>query len=166
MRVVIEPTIRADHDEIRRLVDGGFRGVDPSGVEVRVERSRGPRQSFSGRAYLEPPSRPRPLPGTRYLVRVWVPALLRDRGYPKSYRYARRVTAPWITVRTWRERLVALVAHEACHVRQFREGLRRSEVAAERWAEHVLAAWGSVGGPADAGGALDGRTGQLRFPFP
>ena len=43
----------------------------------------------------------------------------------------------------WRERLVALAAHEACHVRQFREGLRRSEVEAERWALRVLEAWRS-----------------------
>jgi hypothetical protein len=37
------------------------------------------------------------------------------------------------------------VAHEACHVRQFREGLRRSEVEAERWAESLLERWRCAG---------------------
>ena len=58
-----------------------------------------------------------------------------------SYRYPRRKTAPSITVQDWRERFIALVAHEAYHTRQFREGLRRSEVAAERWAASVLEDW-------------------------
>ena len=58
-----------------------------------------------------------------------------------TQRYPRRKTAPWITVGNWRERLVSLGAHEACHVRQFREGTRRSEVEAERWALAVLGRW-------------------------
>jgi hypothetical protein len=39
---------------------------------------------------------------------------------------------------------VALVAHEAYHTRQFREGLRRSEVQAERWAAQILESWREV----------------------
>lgn len=130
--------IRVDQGELRRLIQDGFAGIEPDGVEVRVERAARSRDSFTGRAYPEPPRRPRAHPATRYLVRLRVPALLRHRGYPKSYRYPRRKTAPWIIVHDWRERFIALVAHEAFHVRQFREGLRRSEVAAERWAAEVL----------------------------
>src|SRR5436190_23925828 len=80
-------------------------------------------------------------PGVRFLVRLRIPATLRNRGYPMTHRYPGRKTAPWITVRSWRERFVALAAHEACHVRQFRENLRRSEVEAERWALEALDRW-------------------------
>jgi hypothetical protein len=84
------------------------------------------------------------LPGTLFLVRLRLPGVLRNRGYPRAYRYTGLVTAPWITVRGWRERLLALAAHEAFHVHQFREGLRRSEVAAERWALKKLADWAAA----------------------
>ena len=141
IRIVVSGEIRADHGELRRLVEEGFAGIDPSGVEVRVERAQRSWDSFTGRAYFEPPRRLRPHPATRYLVRLKVPSVLRNRGYPKTYRYPRRKTAPSISVDDWRERFIALVAHEACHVRQFREGSRRSEVAAERWAASVLEDW-------------------------
>jgi hypothetical protein len=137
-RIVVSPEIKADHGELRRLIEEGFTGVDPEGVEVRVERAVRSLDSFTGRAYSEPPRRPRTHPGTLYLIRLKLPGALRNRGYPQSYRYPQRKTAPSITVRDWRERFVALVAHEAFHVRQFREGLRRSEVTAERWAMDVL----------------------------
>ncbi|MGH2556712.1 MAG: hypothetical protein ACRDHO_13470 [Actinomycetota bacterium] len=137
-RVVVSDEIKIDRGELRRLIENGFAGIDPDGVEVRVERAARSRESFTGRAYPQPPRRPKPHPGTRYLVRLKLPRALRNRGYPQSYRYPRRKTAPWIVVHDWRERFVALVAHEAFHVRQFREGLRRSEVAAERWAFEVL----------------------------
>jgi hypothetical protein len=141
MLIRVDPAIRADHDELRSLVLEAFDGVELGGVEVRLERCRGSADSFTGRAYPEPPRRPRPAEGTEYLVRLMVPSLMRNRAYPKTYRYRGRSTAPWITVHDWRERLVALAAHEAYHVVQFRQGLRRSEVVAERWAERVLTSW-------------------------
>jgi hypothetical protein len=139
--IVVSGDIRAHHGELRRLIEEGFAGIDATGVEVRVERAVRSWDSFTGRAYSEPPRRPRAHPATRYLVRLKVPSILRNRGYPKSYHYPQRKTAPSITARDWRERFIALVAHEAFHVRQFREGLRRSEVAAERWALSVLEDW-------------------------
>lgn len=144
MRMVVNAEIRADHDELVRLVVDGFDGVDDSGVEVRLERCRSSWQSFTGRAYAGPLRRPRPHPDTRFLVRLWVPTVFRSRAYPRTYHYPKRKTAPSITVLDWQERLVALAAHEAFHVHQFREGLRRSEVAAERWAERRLRAWRSA----------------------
>jgi hypothetical protein len=149
LRIEVSEEIRADHGHLRRLIGEGFTGIDPSGVEVRVERARRAWESFTGRAYFELPRRPRPRAGTRYLVRLKVPSVLRNRGYPMSYKYPRRKTAPSITVRDWRERFIALVAHEAFHIRQFREGLRRSEVVAERWAASVLEDWreGRIGAP-------------------
>lgn len=139
--VIVDGVSERNRGEIRRLVQIAFDGVDSAGVEVRVERSRTSRESFTGRAYGGRPSRPRTDASTRYLVRLWLPGTLRNRGYPHSYRYPGRRTAPTITVRDWRERLVALAAHEACHVRQFRQGLRRSEVEAERWAAKRLERW-------------------------
>jgi hypothetical protein len=170
MRIRVGEEIRADHEEIRRLVVEGFDGVDRTGVEVQVRRARRQGESFTGRAYFTLPSRPRPHPETTFLVKLSLPGTLRNRAYPKTYRYWNRKTAPWITVRDWRERLVALVAHEACHVRQFRDGLRRSEVEAERWAASTLNAWraGGVGaGTAalDEVPPVDGRAVQLVLPL-
>jgi hypothetical protein len=141
MLIRVSEEIRGDHDEVRRLVRSGFDGVNPGGVEVHVEPLRRPRDSFTGLAYFQLPTRPRTEPGTRYLVRIRLPRILRNRDYPKTYRYPGRRTAPWITVGDWRERLLVLAAHEACHVWQFREGRRRSEVQAERWAAARLIVW-------------------------
>ena len=142
VRLVIRPEIdRKHHVDIGRLVAEAFAGVEAEGVEIHVERARNSWESFTGRAYGGRPRRPRSHPATRFLVRVKIPATLRNRAYPKTYRYPRLKTAPWITVRDWQERFVALVAHEAYHTRQFREGLRRSEVQAERWAARVLESW-------------------------
>jgi hypothetical protein len=139
--VAVDEAIRADPGELRSLVLDGFEGVDGSGVVVLVERARRRQESFTGRAYWQPPPSLRRGPDTRFAVRLRIPATLRNRGYPMTHRYPRRKTAPWIIVGDWRERLVALAAHEACHVRQFREGLRRSEVEAERWALAALDRW-------------------------
>ena len=143
MRIRLSADIRADHDEIRRLVHAGFDGVEHGDVEVEVIRARDSRLSFTGLAFWElpPAARRRGVPGVRYLVRLRLPATIRNRAYPKTYRYRGRTTAPWITVADWRERLLTLAAHEACHVRQFRGRLRRSEIEAERWAQATLGAW-------------------------
>jgi hypothetical protein len=141
VRIVVSEAIAADVEELRLLIHEAFAGIDVSGVELRIEPARNSRESFTGRAYPEPPRRPKPAPGTLFFVRLRLPGALRNRGYPRAYRYTGLVTAPWITVQDWRERLVALAAHEAFHVYQFREGLRRSEVAAERWALKKLAEW-------------------------
>ena len=142
MRVLVAPEIRGDHAEIRRLVLEAFSYESDPAVEVRVERARNRRESFTGRAYSHPPKRSAS-PGTRFLVRLRIPSVLRNGHYPQTYRYTGRTTAPWITVRSWRERLVALAAHEACHVRQFRTGARASEIEAERWAVRILDRWSS-----------------------
>jgi hypothetical protein len=147
MWVVLDGAIRADPEELRRLVATGFAGVDASDVEVRVDRARSSRESFTGRAHGRRPPRLASHPDTRFLVHLRIPGVLRNRAYPKTYRYPRRTTAPAITVLDWRERLLTLVAHEAWHVHQFRTGLRRSEVAAERWALRTLEAWRARGRP-------------------
>ena len=141
MRIVVDQEIRANPEELGALIVASFQGVDRDGVEVRLEWARGRRSTYTGRAYPEMPRRWRAHPGVRYLVRLDLPAVLRNRGYPLTYRYRGLRTAPWITVRDWRERIVALAAHEAYHTHQFRHAMRRSEVQAERWAVRVLEAW-------------------------
>jgi hypothetical protein len=142
VRVRIRPEIDERHrGDLERLIGEAFAGVETDGVEVHVERAKSSWESFTGRAYGGRPKRPRSHPTTRFLVRVKVPGSLRNRAYPRTYRYPRLKTAPWITVDDWQERFVALVAHEAFHTRQFREGLRRSEVQAERWAFRILESW-------------------------
>ena len=142
VRVLIRSEIdQRHHGDLGRLVSEAFAGIDADGVEVHIERARNSWESFTGRAYGGRPKRPRSHPSTRFLVRVKVPGTLRNRSYPRTYRYPRLKTAPWITVRDWQERFVALVAHEAYHTRQFRDGLRRSEVQAERWAARTLESW-------------------------
>ena len=165
MRIHVSDAFSIDAEELRLLIHEAFAGVDASGVEVRVERARKTNESFTGRAYPEPPRRPQPAPGTQFFVRLRLPGALRNRGYPRAYRYTGLVTAPWITVRDWRERLVALAAHEAFHVHQFREGLRRSEVAAERWALKKLAEWTTARRVerAAAWRGIEMRNGQLRL---
>jgi hypothetical protein len=137
----VSQDIRTDHHELRRLIRWAFHGVDVSALEIHLEPLRRRRESFTGLAYFQLPTRPRTEPGTRYLVRLRLPRALRNRDYPKTYRYPGRRTAPWITVGDWRERLLALAAHEACHIWQFRGGHRRSEVQAERWAAGRLLEW-------------------------
>ena len=81
---------------------------------------------------------PRVAKTTRCLITLKVPADLDALSYPVAFQYRRRgrvlSTAPKIEVHNWREEIVHLVAHEAYHSKQFRNGMRQSEVAAERWA--------------------------------
>ena len=168
MRIVIDRGIRGDHPELRRLVAAGFDGVEGSDVEVRVRPAGRPSRSYTGRAYPTPPRSARLSPGVRYLVVLFVPTVRRNRGYPKTHRYPRLRTAPWITTRDWRERLLALSAHEACHVRQFRLGLRRSEVEAERWAKRAIEGGAETGdrdaaAPIEEAPATNRRPEQLTF---
>jgi len=139
--IAVSEEIRANHVLLRSIVSEGFGGLAADDVEVCVEPPRDRGLAFCGRAYAEPPARWRTTERTRYIVRLFVPRRLVARGYPRTYRYRDRSTAPWITVQDWRERLLALAAHEACHIRQFRDGSRRSEIQAERFALQTLTAW-------------------------
>ncbi|MDQ3573604.1 MAG: hypothetical protein M3404_01580 [Actinomycetota bacterium] len=109
-------------------------------VERHVENRLGER--MSGCAYEELPSMARVAPSIRYLVTLKVPVALDSLTYPFILKYRRggteMKTAPAIEVHNWPEEFVHLVAHEAAHVDQFRGGLAKSEVAAERWALKVL----------------------------
>ena len=137
MRIEIDERIGADHDEVRGLILEGFRGVGRDAVEVHVVANRS-RATFAGRAWPEPPRGRRLADGGRFLVEIAMPRRPSEEGFPFTWRYPRMKTAPQLTARDWRERLFAVAAHEAYHVKQFRRGMRRSEVTAERWAARSL----------------------------
>ncbi len=154
MRIVVSELITADHQEVRGLIHEGFHGVGKDAVEVHVV-TNGSRFAISGRAWPElPKSRP-VAPGTHYLVQIEMPRRPSGKGYPFVWRYPRLKTPPELRARDWRERLLAVAAHEAYHVKQFRSGMRRSEVTAERWAERMLADYRD--GSSTVGAATNGR---------
>ena len=95
-------------------------------------------QRFTGRAWSEPPKRRPRAPETRWLVEIVMPSRPPTDGYPLEWRYPGLKTAPAFVARDWRDLLFAVAAHEAYHVKQFRMGKRRSEIAAERWAHRAL----------------------------
>lgn len=97
----------------------------------RVERHR----RFHGRAYEEIPERSR-AKGSRYLIVLNVPLDPEQLDYPYEWQYKKR--APVNRYQSWQEELVHLAAHEAKHIEQYREGLPRSEVSCEFYADGVL----------------------------
>jgi len=131
--IVIAPHIRADHEEIEGLVVEGFHGIGKDDVEVQVVGTRSPTK-FAGKAWPELPRGRATSADTKWLVEITMPARPGTDGYPMEWRYPRLKTVPTFIAHDWRERLFAVAAHEAYHVKQFRMGMRRSEVTAERWA--------------------------------
>ena len=121
----------------RRRADAErFAALHGAAVERKVDDRLG--QRMSGCAYYSLPAVAAVARHTRYLVTLKVPQDLDRLPYPVTLRYHHGgtvlQTAPAIEVHDWREEFVHLVAHEACHVGQFRADLPKSEVAAERWA--------------------------------
>lgn len=137
MHIRIAPAIKVDHGEVDGLVREAFAEVLDAGAEVQVVATRSP-DRWSGKAWPGVPRNRRAQPGVRFLVELVIPGRPPRDGYPFEWRYPGLKTAPPIVVFDWRERLFALAAHEACHVAQFRDDVRRSEVAAERWALAAL----------------------------
>lgn len=122
---------------------------------VPVDRTR---HWVTGRAYDGVPV-PRAVPrGTRYVVTAKVPQVVPDGLLPAERTYHRAKRAGAATVATPADDLVLVLAHELRHVQQFRHGLPRSEVDAERAGQAALRDWvaaGRPGWPPDgAGGAL------------
>jgi len=102
-----------------------------------------PSYGYSGRAYPALPAVARVSPGVLFLVTLKMPAdpSVTGDSYPRISRYLRYKTAPPVTLADWTDELVHLAAHEARHVHQFRHGLRRSEIDAEKWAHAQLSAY-------------------------
>lgn len=137
MRVLISDQVRADHEEVRGIISDGFHGISRADVEVHVSANRS-RWIFTGRAWPELPPGRATNTETKFLVQIMMPRRPVASGFPYVWKYPRLKTAPELVAHTWQERLLAVAAHEAYHVKQFRFGMRRSEVTAERWAGRAL----------------------------
>jgi len=113
-------------------------------------------ERMSACAYYSLPSIARVRADTRYLVTMRLPRRLDALAYPQQLQYRRAgvvmPTAPVVQVSSWLEELVHLAAHEARHVAQFRLGLPKSEVDAERWAASAVEQF-RVGYAAEPAGA-------------
>lgn len=102
---------------------------------VESKAYRHPRAAgWSARTYDGVPSIAKVRPGVRYLVTMNIPADPRPLPYPVEHSYPGLKTAPRIRFDSWQEELFGMSAHEARHVEQFRHGLKRSEIDAERYA--------------------------------
>lgn len=112
------------------------------GGPVEVHSWAHPRAGgWSARSYDGVPSISSVTGGTRYLVTFNIPADPRRlTRYPEVHRDPRLKTSPVVTFHTWREQLFHIAAHEARHIHQFRHGVSRSELDAERWAASRLSA--------------------------
>lgn len=137
MNILIATRIRADHEEVRGIVTDGFHGIGREDVEVHVQANRS-KWVFTGKAWPELPPRTKTDLRTKFLVQIAMPVRPSVSGFPYIWRYPRLKTAPELVAECWQERLLAVAAHEAYHVKQFRRGMRRSEVTAERWAGRAL----------------------------
>ncbi len=101
----------------------------------------------TGRAYDGVPY-PRSVPrGTRYVVTVKVPQVRPEGLLPADRTYHRAKRAGATRIETPADDIVFVLAHELHHVHQFRDGLPRSEVDAERVGREVLRAWITAGRP-------------------
>lgn len=65
----------------------------------------------------------------------------RTHVYPLVYQTPGYKTAPRYTMADWREHVISTTAHEAIHSLEMSNGLRASELRAERGAVAVLKAW-------------------------
>jgi hypothetical protein len=122
----IRNTSRYPTGEVEHLVRFATGDVDMRRVCVNVKNSH--RYPYGGYAYLGVPKISNAPPSSEYLVTIRLGGLERFPFTPP-----RRRGVPPLRLACWREALVAVAAHEAQHIRQYREKLKRSEVECERF---------------------------------
>lgn len=114
--------------EVRKLVEIATKGVNTTKVAIHIRNSQ---YSYYGRAYFGVPSISRARGKAKWLMVVRIGAA---HHFPLKTKYPRLKTAPEFEMKSWKEAMVAVVAHEARHIQQFQRGWRRSEIDAERYA--------------------------------
>jgi hypothetical protein len=122
----IQNTSRYPTDDVERLVRFATADLDMRGVCVNVKNSH--RYAYGGYAYLGVPEISNAPPSSDYLVTLRL-------GAPERFPFTppRRRGVPPLRLACWREALVAVAAHEARHIEQYRQAARRSEVECERF---------------------------------
>jgi hypothetical protein len=130
--VVVRNTSRYPTDEVRRLVRFATAEVDMRRVCVNVKNSNV--HVCAGWAYDGVPEISNAPASCEYLITVRL-------GPPDRFpaRLPTKKSSPRIRVGCWREALVAMAAHEAKHIEQYRERAPRSEVACEKFEAAILA---------------------------
>lgn len=133
--MVIRNTSQYPTDEVRALVRFAVADLDMRRVCVNVKNDR--RGSCGGMAYDGVPFISNAPPSSEYLVSLRIGSPER---FPEEHVYPGKTDPRWprVTLADWREALVHLAAHEGLHVEQMREGVRTSEVRAERFAGRML----------------------------
>jgi len=138
----IRNTSRYPREEVVRLVRLATSEIDMRRVCVNVKNSR--RYACGGYAYDGVPEISNAPAKTEYLVTI---RLGPPKMFPTVLPHKKR--SPARAVACWREAVVAMAAHEAKHVEQYRLGRPRSEVECECFEAAVLAryranAWGKT----------------------
>jgi hypothetical protein len=129
--VQLRITLSQPSGEVRELVELAAEGINTEGLTVWVKNCS---HAFAGRAYFE---------ARHCVVRIGRPLNFPIHGH----HYPRLKTAPIYDLNSWQEALILVTAHELRHQQQFRNGWRRSEIDAERWALGRLTAFRGASEP-------------------
>jgi hypothetical protein len=129
--VYVRNTSRYPSDDVLRLVLFATANVDMRRVCVNVKNSH--RYACGGYAYLGVPEISNAPPSSEFLITIRLGAAQR---FPTQLPHTKRSGPRRLSC--WREGLVAIAAHEAKHIEQYRHDRPRSEVECERFEAEVL----------------------------
>ena len=126
----VENLSRYPEEEVLELVGYAVRWIDMRGVHIKVKNA-GPGRVAGGRAYSSVPTIANVAPGSLYLITLKIGPP--DDFPSREHRYGwtepgPRNQFPLLTYADWREALVAVAAHEAMHIQQYKYGHPRSEL--------------------------------------
>ena len=129
-------TSRYPDSEVRALVDFARKGFNDKRVCINVKNSR---SDYAGTAYPRIPSVSNAPKSARYLItiRIGKPDKFPSKNWG-SYHYK---TVGKFDFRSWQEAMIAVVAHELTHIRQYRYNKKRSEVECIRGEYKKLIEW-------------------------
>lgn len=133
---------RRYHEEIVKLVAFGLDDADGDDLEIHVKKSS--RDRASGCAYMDvcdyPESMIQVRPGVRYLITIRLGSHRNAPDAPTEFTHQHRELTKQnaYVIHGWREDLIAVAAHEAQHIRQYRGRFPHSEVEAEMCAQAAL----------------------------
>lgn len=132
-------------EEVESLVRFALSEIDGENTHVLVSPGSWGGEAGHFRAFSKSVRAQSRLKNKRYLIHIRVPeteAQLRL-GVSRTYSKGRGTVNdpgrwPVQILYTWQEYVVGLAAHEGKHIEQFKEGLRRSEVACEYFENWML----------------------------
>jgi len=123
--MILRNTSRYPDSEVRDLVKFACKGFNDKRVCINVKNCN--TSIYRGRAYGGVPYISNAPKSSKYLVVIRIGSP--DRFPTQGNGGYKRV--PDFEIKDWKEALVAIVAHELTHIKQYRYGKRRSEVKCE-----------------------------------